>query len=80
MPGGGGGWSVLGGGGGGAMTEELRTKIKNAYKVNMVEILRVNEECVSSQIECNLHWLTRRDCRSKYEDGDRLENWGRREQ
>ena len=63
------------------MTEELGTNIKNAYKVNMIEILRVDEECVSSRIEYNMHWpLTRRNCSSKYEDGDRLENWGRREQ
>jgi hypothetical protein len=38
----------MGGGRGGPMTEELRTKMKNAYKVSMVEILQVNEECVSS--------------------------------
>ena len=32
-----------------AMTEELSASLKNAYKVNIVEILRVDEECFVRQ-------------------------------
>ena len=65
MSGGGEGGGVGGDGQGAAMTEELSARTKNAYRMSIVEILRVNEECVSSRIEYNLHGLTRRDRRSK---------------
>ena len=54
------------------MTEELSARKKNAYKVNIVGILRVDEEYFISLIECSLHGLTRRYCSSTFEDGDRL--------